>query len=52
MTVGLQQISYVVMEDTLPVSVNVCAVLSGQTEREVLVNLTTSDGTARGRLSG
>ena len=50
MTVGLVQTSYIVLEAALPMSVNVCAILIGLTEREVVVNLTTADGTAQGRL--
>ena len=48
-TIGLVQTSYAVLEAALPMSVNVCAILIGLTEREVVVNLTTADGTAQGR---
>ena len=45
-TVGVQQVSYSVREaDGL---VRVCAILTGDTQREVLVNLTTLSGSALG----
>ena len=48
-TVGVQQVSYSVREaDGL---VMVCTILTGDTQREVLVNLTTLSGSAQGQLS-
>jgi len=48
-TVGVQQVSYSVREaDGL---VMVCTILTGETQREVLVNLTTLSGSAQGQLS-
>ena len=47
--VGVQQVSYSVREaDGL---VRVCAILTGDTQREVLANLTTLSGSALGQLS-
>jgi len=47
-TVGVQQVSYSVREvDGL---VMVCAILTGDTQKEVLVNLTTLSGSAQGQL--
>ncbi len=48
-TIGLQETSYVALEATFPMSVNVCTILSGLTEREVAVNINTTDVTARGK---
>ena len=45
-TVGLQLSVYSVLEGNG--SVRVCAVLTGMTERSVLVDLQTLDGTAQG----
>ena len=45
-TVGFQQVSYSVRE--ADDRVMVCAILTGDTQREVLVNLTTLSGSALG----
>ena len=48
MTVGFEQLSYSTEEGA---TVTVCATLSGQIERDVLVTLTTVSGTAEGMLA-
>ena len=47
-TVGFEQLSYSDMEGT---TVTVCAILTGQIERDVFVTLTTVSGTADGMLT-
>lgn len=47
-TVGFQQMSYVVREEDG--FVMVCVLLSGNTQREVLVDLTTLSGSAQGQI--
>ena len=48
-TVGLQQSSYTVSEDAP--SITVCAILSGEVEREVVVRTDTEDDSAMGELN-
>ena len=43
---GLQQSSYTVSEDAL--SITVCAILSGEVERDVVVRTDTEDDSAMG----
>lgn len=47
-TVGFQQMSYVVREEDG--FVMACVLLSGNIQREVLVNLTTLSGSAQGQI--
>ena len=46
-TVGLQQLSYIVSEDSQVLII--CVTLSGQSEREVFISVGTSDGSAEGK---
>ena len=43
-TVGLQQSSYIVSEGDQELII--CTILSGQTEREVVISISTEDGSA------
>ena len=47
-TVALLQTAFIVDEEQAPINVTICSIMSGFTEREVLVTLSTLNGTAQG----
>ena len=47
--VGFEETAYFVLESN-PSSVNVCVVLNGTTEREVLINVTAMEMSAKSQL--
>ena len=48
-TVALLQTAFTVDEEQAPVDVTICTVLIGFAQREVIVTLSTLNGTAQGR---
>ena len=48
-TLALLRTAFIIDEEQAPINATICSILLGFTEREVLVTLSTLNGTAQGR---